>query len=611
MGGDYSYASDLWSVGLCFATCALGKIPSRKRTTRWAVVRAICDGDPPRVDPKDGHDAQLVTRRTPAYDGTRRRGRRRSSSWITPSCAGASPSTPRPRRKRQKSSPNHPNRRPGASASRCGTSPTTTPVPKRRGPGPRGPRAQGDGLAADAASSSNGRHIGRRGASAALRLDRRPARGARGAALHTPVMEVKAAFEAGDEAALQLGGRAAAVAARTHGAAIRTCLLSRCRTCSSERRTRRRRLVLQRRRRPRDVASPSPPHARRLDTELAVPVVVRMTSRRPSSVTAAHDAVNRALLPPKFASTRWPAASSGLYRKARAAPAPPGEAEHLPRARRRGGPRGALTAIRSRLWRGRRRPRGLRRLHPCRRCRRDARRGRRRGRRRRVVAETGRRRRRRPRRQRHALAPVRPGQRPRRRGLDEDRAEGVPVVHGIGQIEGQLAGQRAALDGGGGGAAYKAHKIATSITRRLGQLLGSVKSGRRARPAPATARRLARCLHRHLLRRAPRRTTRRRRRGAHLHTRASHWSLSSCWRDRRVFGRQRPLVGRRRGPLLAPLPRGRPRRRRRPSNRALLISAFVLPWSSLAASRTRPASSLEAHFLFSQDGRPLALCRRI
>ena len=27
VGGDYSYASDIWSAGLCLATCALGRIP--------------------------------------------------------------------------------------------------------------------------------------------------------------------------------------------------------------------------------------------------------------------------------------------------------------------------------------------------------------------------------------------------------------------------------------------------------------------------------------------------------------------------------------------------------------------------------------------------------
>ena len=81
---------------------------------------------------------------------------------------------------------------------------------------------------------------------------------------------------------------------------------------------------------------------------------------------------------------------------------------------------------------------------------------------------------------------VRPGQGPRRRGLDEDRAEGVPVVHVIGQIERELAGP------GRGGwrrrrRPVQGHKVATSITRRLGQLLGvgqfrSVEPDQRQQP---------------------------------------------------------------------------------------------------------------------------------
>ena len=58
VGGDYSYASDLWSVGLCFATCALGKLPLPQADGYWAVVRAICDGEPPQLDPEK-HDPAL------------------------------------------------------------------------------------------------------------------------------------------------------------------------------------------------------------------------------------------------------------------------------------------------------------------------------------------------------------------------------------------------------------------------------------------------------------------------------------------------------------------------------------------------------------------------
>ena len=43
VGGEYSYAADIWSVGLCFATVALGRIPLPQKDGYWAVVRAICE----------------------------------------------------------------------------------------------------------------------------------------------------------------------------------------------------------------------------------------------------------------------------------------------------------------------------------------------------------------------------------------------------------------------------------------------------------------------------------------------------------------------------------------------------------------------------------------
>ncbi|KAJ8602715.1 hypothetical protein CTAYLR_003760 [Chrysophaeum taylorii] len=51
IGGDYSFPSDVWSVGLCLATVALGRVPLPQNDGYWAVVRAICDADPPRLDP--------------------------------------------------------------------------------------------------------------------------------------------------------------------------------------------------------------------------------------------------------------------------------------------------------------------------------------------------------------------------------------------------------------------------------------------------------------------------------------------------------------------------------------------------------------------------------
>lgn len=51
VGADYSFPSDLWSFGLCLATMALGRIPLPQTDGYWAVVRTICDADPPRLDP--------------------------------------------------------------------------------------------------------------------------------------------------------------------------------------------------------------------------------------------------------------------------------------------------------------------------------------------------------------------------------------------------------------------------------------------------------------------------------------------------------------------------------------------------------------------------------
>lgn len=58
VGGDYSFPSDIWSIGLCFATVALGRVPLPQSDGYWAVVRTICDGDPPRLDP-ELYDASL------------------------------------------------------------------------------------------------------------------------------------------------------------------------------------------------------------------------------------------------------------------------------------------------------------------------------------------------------------------------------------------------------------------------------------------------------------------------------------------------------------------------------------------------------------------------
>ena len=154
VGGDYSYASDLWSVGLCFATCALGKIPLPQADGYWAVVRAICDGDPPQLDPKDGHDAQLC-------DAPNACLRRDASSRPTAQQLLDHPFVRRGQSiyaaaatKEIEGRPKPPNRRPVDLGFRCGTSPTTTPVRREEGPRFGSARAQGDGLAGTRPSSS-------------------------------------------------------------------------------------------------------------------------------------------------------------------------------------------------------------------------------------------------------------------------------------------------------------------------------------------------------------------------------------------------------------------------------------------------------------------------
>lgn len=50
-GRDYSYASDIWSLGLCIIAMATGSPPFDQNSGYWAVVKKICDEQPPRLEP--------------------------------------------------------------------------------------------------------------------------------------------------------------------------------------------------------------------------------------------------------------------------------------------------------------------------------------------------------------------------------------------------------------------------------------------------------------------------------------------------------------------------------------------------------------------------------
>jgi serine/threonine protein kinase len=57
-GNDYSYSSDVWSVGICLLALAQGKIPLPTNNGYWALVRAVQDDPPPKLDPPpEGHPA--------------------------------------------------------------------------------------------------------------------------------------------------------------------------------------------------------------------------------------------------------------------------------------------------------------------------------------------------------------------------------------------------------------------------------------------------------------------------------------------------------------------------------------------------------------------------
>eukprot|EP01084_Bolivina_argentea_P162306 282474_1 len=47
----YSYASDIWSLGLVILECVTGEYPLQEEETAIGMVQAIIEGDPPRADP--------------------------------------------------------------------------------------------------------------------------------------------------------------------------------------------------------------------------------------------------------------------------------------------------------------------------------------------------------------------------------------------------------------------------------------------------------------------------------------------------------------------------------------------------------------------------------
>ncbi len=63
-GARYSFASDIWGIGIAVAECALGSFPFIKENgmplnSFWELLNHIKTKDPPRLDPTKGFSPEL------------------------------------------------------------------------------------------------------------------------------------------------------------------------------------------------------------------------------------------------------------------------------------------------------------------------------------------------------------------------------------------------------------------------------------------------------------------------------------------------------------------------------------------------------------------------
>lgn len=59
MGQKYSYSSDIWSIGLCFLECFLGKFPYPLTNVYVEHMQAVVHGDPPEAPPEAGASTEF------------------------------------------------------------------------------------------------------------------------------------------------------------------------------------------------------------------------------------------------------------------------------------------------------------------------------------------------------------------------------------------------------------------------------------------------------------------------------------------------------------------------------------------------------------------------
>jgi serine/threonine protein kinase len=49
LGNNYSFASDIWSVGLSLIQCATGKLPYKPSKVYFDFLQLVVNGDPPTL----------------------------------------------------------------------------------------------------------------------------------------------------------------------------------------------------------------------------------------------------------------------------------------------------------------------------------------------------------------------------------------------------------------------------------------------------------------------------------------------------------------------------------------------------------------------------------